>query len=245
MFSGQSLLDQALEKMLSMVQSWLSQIAEQHSGFSYDLSMVKNTLRNSVFEGKELAHNIFPGVSATPITSDLGEDNDAKLVSLKLIKVEPGAIIPLHRHGGFEYYQLLPGSELLDTRDAYNEKRPCISGCGDSHAVMNISSKCSYALIALPTEKKLTFLREAEALKVLEEGYLKIKHEDTDKPHHLFTRLLYANSLYENNSQNEAQCILSEVDLDQINHPSLLSFAQDIKSKVEASEHTSFKAVKI
>lgn len=228
-FKTKKLLD-----TIRQAQSWLKfTISPKHPDFKYNSVDVEKTLREVMHEDNEQTE-IFPGVFATPIGNSLL--GDPKLVPLKLIKVMPGAVIPLHRHGGFEYYQLLAGSELVDTRGKYNEHCGCVSEADSVHAVTNIGSTASYALIALPTKLELNFLKGDEALNVLALSYSNIKSDAAYQPHNIFLQLLYAEKLFENNQIDEATGVLEKLDLREISNEILKKQMETLQFKLSPSD---------
>lgn len=232
------------KQLLSVIRPWLSDLSRKHVDFRYDASLVVHGIHDFLAETGMPPQQIFPGVFAVPI----GHFNakDAKLVPLKLVKIMPGAIIPLHRHGGSEYYQLLPGSELIDTRGCYDEHQACISEKNDIHAVMNIGIKSAYALIALPTTLKLDFLNEEDAFFFLEQSHALAKFEEQYQPHQLFLKLLYIEQLLKRDVP-KAQILLNQLDLKNISHTVQIRQTQNLQAllKQEIEETLPFQRSKL
>lgn len=211
----------ALDNILEKVKIWLNDLSHQHRDFKWDISLVEKILWENMLKGKNPPNEIFSGVFAAPICHD--DVEDSKLVPLKLVKIESGKIIPAHLHLGEEHYLILNDSNgLIDTRSTYGEKgirKHCISCPDELHAVMNISDQPIYVLIALPTVVKLRFLDSRKALDYFFDINAKIEKEEAYLPHHIFTRLLYAEKLLENNMLDEARIVIQDIEVSEIeNH---------------------------
>lgn len=210
--------------VLRAARIWLKQIAKQHPGFKYNVNAVESVLAQLIHEGKFSGTEIFPGVYSSPLSESLV--GDAKLVPLKLIKVEPQAIIPLHNHGGIECYHLIANSKLLDTRGEYHAEHACVSQCGECHAVTNITDQASYALIALPVVVKLDFYNKEKTLDFFAEAYQAINKTDIyEFKHKLFICMLYIQALQDNHQDEAALAILHSLDKDKI--PAQLQFLRE------------------
>lgn len=216
-------------QLSNLITPWLKAISQKHPNFSFNSVQVIDSIHRSLTKEKSASYKIFPGVFATPIGNDC--TIDPKLVPLKLLKIKPGAIIPLHRHGGCEYYQLLPGSKLIDTRNHYNEHRGCVSEVNEIHAVSNIGVTDAYALIALPTALTLEFLNDEDAFAFLKTSFERIKGNDMYQSHQLFIRLLYTEALFKKDLP-KAQVLLNELDLQQIASTVQIRFAQRLQAYI-------------
>jgi oligoribonuclease NrnB/cAMP/cGMP phosphodiesterase (DHH superfamily) len=97
---------------------------------------------------------------------------------------------------------------------------------------MNISDQPIYALIALPTIVNLKFLDSQEALEYFATINSQIEKEKIHLPHHVFTRLLYAEKLLEHDMFDEAKAVIKNMDVEKIENTIQKIQAQNLSSKV-------------
>lgn len=188
---------------------WLKNIAKLHPSLrEHNWTSVSRDLRHIIHKTNPLIKSFqsFEGVFITPV-GEYDKTKDPKLAPLKVVQVNPGAIIPPHDHVGAEFVHILVGSQT-DTHGTYFESYS--SGPGRVHAVTNLTCDPSYALVGLPEKNKgLKFINDIESLKFLENAYKQAK--ESYEPHNVFTQLLYIQYLIKANHLDKAQDILKDI----------------------------------
>jgi hypothetical protein len=78
----------------------------------------------------------FPGVSILPLygLTPEGKPLDVTQPSAAILRYEPGARVPVHRHRGFEHIFVLEGSQS-DEQGTYHRGACLMSSPGTSHSI--------------------------------------------------------------------------------------------------------------